>query len=99
MRIVDAHRIENLLQMCGSYHGVIAYDTVISILHDAPTVYVPRWIPVSERLPKHGEKVLCCVDGRLYIDERGLRGWRYRVTPYDAWMPLPEPFREGGENG
>ena len=57
MRIVDAHRIENLLQMCGSYHGVIAYDTVISILHDVPTVDVPEtnfgnWIPVSERLPE-----------------------------------------------
>ena len=41
MRPIDAHRVENLLQMCGSYHGVIAYDTVISILHDVPTVDVP----------------------------------------------------------
>lgn len=42
MRTVDAHRIENLLKMCGTYHGVIAYDTVISVLHDVPTVEPER---------------------------------------------------------
>lgn len=53
MRTVDAHHIENRLQMCGTYHGVIAYDTVISVLHDAPTVEPQQWIPVSSgNLPK-----------------------------------------------
>ena len=52
-----------------------------------------RWIPVSERLPEYKQKVLCCVNGRIYIDERGLRGWRFRVTDYDAWLPLPEPWK------
>lgn len=49
MRPIDAHRVENLLQMCGSYHGVIAYDTVISILHDVPTVDVPDTDVVEQK--------------------------------------------------
>ena len=57
MRIIDAHRVENLLQMCGSYHGVIAYDTVITILHDVPTIDAPQWIPVTERLPEDLQEV------------------------------------------
>ena len=60
---------------------------------DVPERNLARWIPCSERLPEHGQKVLCCDDGRIYIDERGLLGWRFRVTDYDAWMPLPEPWK------
>ena len=60
---------------------------------DVPERKVGKWIPVRERLPEYKQKVLCCVNGRIYIDERGLRGWRFRVTDYDAWMPLPEPWK------
>lgn len=73
MRTVDAHHIENRLQMCGTYHGVIAYDTVISVLHDAPTVEPRQWIPVSEGLPKCEQEVLICTEKKIvgknaYID-------------------------------
>lgn len=49
MRTVDAHLVENWLQMRGIYHGVIAYDTVISVLHDVPTIDAQQWIPVRMR--------------------------------------------------
>lgn len=48
-RYIDAHRAENLLRMCGSYHGVISFDTVIDVLHDTQTADVVerkkgRWV-------------------------------------------------------
>lgn len=39
-RYIDAHRVENLLTMCGNYHGVIWLESVESILHDVPTADV-----------------------------------------------------------
>lgn len=64
-----------------------------------------RWIPVSERLPKQGQEVICqCrasiikvlkldADGDWYQDASHcyMRGFVI------AWMPLPEPYAEEGE--
>lgn len=51
-RYIDAHRAENLLIMCGTYHGVISFDTVIHVLHDTQTADVVErkkgeWIYVT----------------------------------------------------
>lgn len=61
----------------------------------------PRWIPVTERLPAEGERVLAAVEGtwvgEAYRDMRDV--WmRSYGTPWDAsigvsvthWMPLPD---------
>ena len=54
-RYIDAHRVENLLTMCGNYHGVIWLESVKSILHDVPTadvrenvhaVWEKKWHPL-----------------------------------------------------
>lgn len=51
-----------------------------------------RWIPVSERYPEDGQRVL--VD---YCDEdAGIMLIRFNVNGYHsfkAWMPLPEPYK------
>ena len=66
-----------------------------------------RWIPCSERLPKQGQEVICqCrasiikvlkldAGGDWYQDARHcyMRGFVI------AWMPLPEPYKEGEANG
>lgn len=65
----------------------------------------PRWIPVTERLPAEGERVLAAVEGtwvgEAYRDMRDV--WmRSYGTPWDAsigvsvthWMPLPDAPRE-----
>lgn len=63
-----------------------------------------KWIPVSERLPEHGEIILC----RLTFNELRILQWDnvskwwlgygagndWRQKDVTHWMPLPEPPKE-----
>ena len=64
-----------------------------------------RWIPVKERLPKCGERVLATDGGfvgEFYINKRG-QWQRYNVNDSSLlmaldilfWMPMPELPKEG----
>ena len=37
-RYIDAEHAEFRLQCCGTYHGVIAFDTVKAVLNDTPSI-------------------------------------------------------------
>lgn len=59
----------------------------------------PMWIPVSERLPEVGEKVLCQCQANIYeVLKLTVDGWYhdekhcYMSGFVIAWMPLPEPY-------
>ena len=69
-----------------------------------PLVEMPDWIPVTERLPAKGQKVLLWMRKQLYPWE-GVN-YPYDMATYNpdisqpfwgrviAWMPLPEPYEE-----
>ena len=75
---------------------------VVEKILDLPSAR--RWIPVGERLPEYGEKVLVTDDDGVtcgYLAEMwdGDFSWeewhdthRYLIEP-TAWMPLPEPWK------
>lgn len=65
------------------------------------------WIPVSERLPEIGQKILCQSknrSGEIFVGIYRDKG-KYKDSPYFdwkqngfpsviSWMPLPEPYKE-----
>ena len=64
---------------------------------------LPKWIPVSERLPEVGKRVLFSYRGYIKKQPRIFIGWyngkqwdSLFATEYDVthWMPLPEPPKE-----
>ena len=73
-----------------------AFDSAINYLKET------SWIPVTERLPEEDGRYLCtykndaygdgiCIDFGLYEDGE------WYVSGAIAWMPLPEPYKEGAE--
>lgn len=57
----------------------------------------PQWIPVAERLPEQGARVLTCSkDGNIWInDYNPIAPTAWAIEPWAviAWMPLPEPWK------
>lgn len=62
-----------------------------------------EWTPCNERLPKVGEQVLCCdSQARVFasaLTEIASNGMAFfgKHCKVIAWMPLPKPYREDGE--
>lgn len=74
-------------------------DAVEKAKHEILTV-LPRWIPVTEQLPTPRVDVWCNSDlGQMvgyYEEHVGLwYGRDYLELNVNAWMPLPEPYKEG----
>lgn len=84
-----------------------AMGDAIEIVEDALPVQ-PKvktgWIPLSERLPELGQKVLCYCRAKIYdVLKYTMDGWFedaehcYMDGFVLAWMPLPEPYRAESE--
>lgn len=79
----------------------------MAVIQNMPAADVaPRWIPVTERLPKTHKDVLVSKHGKTRLGYRSVSYWMvisgegsFTTTDVDAWMPLPEPYKEGEQNG
>lgn len=71
-------------------------------IDEQPTIEPQKWIPVSERLPKQQQTVLIQDFGEITIGYLNAENRWKDLTNLDddlkgvnAWMPLPEPWKEG----
>lgn len=79
-----------------------------TMLHEVPSAQPEqKWIPCNERLPEDGRYLVTRFDfvtNTCFLDilwyEKGV--WWNRLYTGDfaviAWMPLPEPYREGEQD-
>ena len=94
--------IETMREMVATAHDELA--NVIQSYEESK----PRWIPVTERLPKYGDWVLgigpkhgyhiCEYRGITHFPYSGDSPWfsaKGRTLTITHWMPLPEPPKEG----
>ncbi len=90
---------------CGNTYGYKVADEIIGLLPSV-TPQEPRWIPVTERLPKERTAVLVWCPERkniycAYYEEK--RWWIFGAyweqvgMEIIAWMPLPKPYNAESE--
>lgn len=107
-KYIDAERyINNLRELrTGEKDTVYEYyddgiDVAISEAAIFPAVDVPRWIPVTERLPEESGEYLVVLDSLIYFSwfykDDGV--WSFKNADIVAWMRLPEPYKKGEQNG
>lgn len=60
-----------------------------------------KWIPCSERLPEDNTDVIVCFYSGIVTEMRYWKNgnfqgiYEHTTKSIVAWMPLPEPYREG----
>lgn len=112
IRILDPETMGETLAEIEYYGGFRGQTKAAQALSDACILAVAalreherlRWIPVTERLPDQGDRVLCVVKsfafpGRKYYnilryDKYGFNENGIYTDDVTHWMPLPEPPKE-----
>lgn len=85
-----------------------AFKECADMVEDAPTIEPePNWIPCKERMPEENRTVIASTEYGVYSEARYTKedGWEWayeygadywvELDEVKAWMPLPEPYKEG----
>lgn len=104
MRLIDADALYEELRYMpydNILEGTIGHDRPLRAIVNAPTVEMPGWISVKDRLPEKDGVYLAFYDGYTVSSvwyERGREHseWTDDYEEYcdldvTHWMPLPEP--------
>ena len=91
--------IDYLTALWNSDH--LSVDEAVALGMAIKALEQTRWIPVSERLPKIGERVMVTFqhefeEGTVEITTYSKRG--FYIQPVVAWKPLPEPYKAESED-
>jgi hypothetical protein len=118
MRLIDADALDEKLDVLMVRFAALGrrkvaedYNFVRTVLLTAPTIEVPRWIPVTERLPeKEGRYLVIMKSGTQSVQ------WFYKLDHFafdtyedttryfgnvalhhriTHWMPLPDAPKDG----
>lgn len=97
----------NMIIVADECEQDLGYTHLHKVVENIPSADRPTgWIPVSERLPENSGCVLISIAGDIEFGayDRQNSDWAIWRDGYwdegkraDAWMPLPEPYREDGE--
>ena len=103
-KVVVVERLKqqiNMEQALGNIQTLADVERIIDfIATDVPDTNVGKWIPVSERLPKDGQRVIVYDNSAFFgVAWRENNEWWADEFIYDDgdvthWMPLPEPPKE-----
>ena len=98
-----ADAIEELVASVEGYKAS-TYVQFIEHGHYTEMKFIPKWIPVTERLPDTCNPVLICLHwglddyeitvGEYWGNSKGSPGWGIFDPYVTHWMPLPEPPKE-----
>ena len=110
MRLIDADSLYRKVKTECNKYGAPTIDfesgnKVLDMIEQEPTVEPKQgeWIPCSERLPEKNGRYLTSwvsnLTNRYYIDSIffAYGEWDCCNGDVEAWMPLPEPYMEGGD--